>query len=230
DREHQIPPRPNDVPAGSIGSPSTLEGAKRLECVRLAGAIPGKQKGHSKLGDPNARQMPLSPRVLPALAMLSGALLFILEVVWSRMFAQVHENSIYSFSVVLAVLLVGLAVGASFARRWLRVGHPPVRLLGLAWIAGGAVVFVTPHLFFWLTDGLSYVKGGGSWTSYGLRIVWFAIPTVLLPSLLAGMALPLLMELAGQARVQPASRVLGGLLGLNTVGAISGSLLAAFAL
>jgi len=175
-------------------------------------------------------QATLSPRVLPALAALSGALVFILEVVWSRMFAQVHENSIYSFSVVLAVLLVGLAGGASFARRWLRAGHPPIRLLGLAWIAGGAVVFVTPHLFFWLTDGLSYVKGGGGWTSYGLRIVWFAIPTVLLPSLLAGMVLPLLMELAGEARVQPASRVLGGLLGLNTVGAISGSLLAAFTL
>jgi spermidine synthase len=92
------------------------------------------------------------------------------------------------------------------------------------------VVFVTPHLFYSLTDGLSYLKGGGGWASYGLRILWLTLPCVLVPSLFAGMVLPLLMEMAGQSSDEPSGRVLGWLLGINTAAAIAGSLLAAFVL
>src|SRR5207247_4491474 len=103
---------------------------------------------------------------LSVLAALSGALLFILQVVRSRMFAQVHENSIYSFSLLVAVLIVGLTAGAALVRQLLRLGRAPRKLPGVAWIASGAVVFLTPHLFYSLTDGLSYLKGNGGWTSY----------------------------------------------------------------
>src|SRR6185503_16625688 len=48
---------------------------------------------------------------LALLAALSGALLFILQIAWTRLFAQVHENSIYSFAVVVAVFILGLAAG-----------------------------------------------------------------------------------------------------------------------
>ncbi|MEK7676862.1 MAG: fused MFS/spermidine synthase [Verrucomicrobiota bacterium] len=187
---------------------------------------------------PAAKDFPLKPvapdafsrRVLAGLAALSGALFFILQVVWSRMFAQVHENSIYSFSVVVAVLLVGLAGGAAIAREFLRLGFLPRRLLGIAWIAGGAVVFATPRLFYSFTNGLSCLVGTGGWTSFGMQILRLALPTVLVPTLLAGMALPLLMEMAGQASDKPSGRVLGWLLGVNTAGAIFGSLVAAFLL
>ncbi len=171
-----------------------------------------------------------SVRMLGLFAGLSGTLFFILQVVWSRMFAQVHENSIYSFSVVLAVLLVGLAAGSWLARAALRKERAPESLLGAAWIAGGVIVLVTPHLFYGLTHGLSYLKGGGGWASYGLRIVWLALPIVFLPALLGGMVLPLLMEMAGHASDRPSGRVLGWVIGVNTLGAIMGALAAAFVL
>lgn len=177
-----------------------------------------------------AASVGMSARVLGVFAALSGLLLFILQVVWSRMFAQVHENSIHSFSVVVAVLLVGLAGGAALARELLRSGWAPARLLGVGWIAGGTLVFLTPSLFYSLTDGLSYIKGNGGWTYYGMKILWLSLPTVFAPTLLAGMVLPLLMEMAGQMSDQPSGRVLGGLIGFNTAGAIVGSLVAAFVL
>ncbi|HKS38597.1 MAG TPA: fused MFS/spermidine synthase [Verrucomicrobiae bacterium] len=172
----------------------------------------------------------LSPRVLGVFAALSGFLVFILQVVWSRMFAQVHENSIHAFSVVVAVLLVGLAGGAALARELLRFGWNPARLLGVGWIAGGTLVFLTPLLFYSLTDGLSYINGAGGWGSYGMKILWLTLPTVFAPTLMAGMVLPLLMEMAGQTSDQLPGRVLGGLIGVNTAGAIGGSLVAAFVL
>jgi spermidine synthase len=172
----------------------------------------------------------LSLRFLLTLSVLSGASLFILQVVWSQMFAQVHENSIYSFSVVVAVLLAGLAGGAALARHWLRAGRSALRGLAWAWIVAGAVVLVSPNVFFALTKGLSYIEGHGGWTAYGLRLLWLTLPTVLAPTLLAGMALPLLMEMTGHATEKSSGRVLGWLIGANTAGAIAGALIAAFVL
>ena len=170
------------------------------------------------------------PWSLAGLAALSGALMFILQVAWTRMFAQVHENSIYSFAVVVAVFILGLAAGAAVVRFLLRRDFQSERLLGWAWLAGGATVAVVPHLFHNLTDGLGYMAQQGGWSAYAGRLVGLAAATMLVPALVAGMVLPLLMELAGRGADQPAGRVLGRLLAANTAGVIAGSLLAAFVL
>lgn len=162
------------------------------------------------------------------LAALSGVLMFVLQVTQGRMFAQVHENSIYSFSVVLAVFLAALGAGATLARACLRRGIGVRHLLAIAWITGGIAVFASPHLFFALTDGLSYIRGSGGWTSTGASLLLITLPTVLVPVLLSGMVLPLLMELAGAGSDKPAGSLLGRLLAANTAGAIAGALLGAF--
>jgi spermidine synthase len=165
---------------------------------------------------------------LMVLAALSGIVMLVLQVTQGRMFAQIHENSIYSFSVVLALFLTALAGGAALARECLRRGASPRLTLSVAWIAGGLAVFASPHLFYALTDGMAYLKGGGGWASYGTRLVSLGVPTVLLPTLLAGMVLPLLMDLAGTGSARSAGNVLGGLLAANTAGAIAGALLGSF--
>ena len=133
---------------------------------------------------------------LMALAAISGFLFLVLQGSWERIFAQIHENSIYSFSVVLALLLLGLAGGSSMARVLLRRNVSPARAILWSWTIGGLIVALTPLLFYQLTDGLSYLQGGG-WASYAGRLLGIALPIVLLPSGFSGMVLPLIIELAG---------------------------------
>lgn len=105
---------------------------------------------------------PMPSWTLVALAFLSGALVLALEVLWTRMLAQVHENSIYSFAIVLAVFLAGLAGGAFLARAFVRRRWNPRKLLGFAWVSAGVFVFGSPQLFYFLTDGLHYVNEFGT--------------------------------------------------------------------
>jgi spermidine synthase len=188
-----------------------------------------------ELTEDRERQLPTPDssfprRALNLLAALSGALLFILQIAWTRLFAQVHENSIYSFAVVVAVFILGLAAGAALVRSGLRRGWHAKRLLGWAWIAAGFAVIASAHLFFRFTDGLSYLAQSGGWSSYAWRLTGLALATLLVPTVLSGMALPLLMELTGRAEGQPVGNALGRLLAVNTGGVVVGSLLAAFVL
>lgn len=54
----------------------------------------------------------ISRPLIVGLACASGFNVLALEVVWTRMLAQVHENSVYSFATVLVVVLACLAIGA----------------------------------------------------------------------------------------------------------------------
>lgn len=171
---------------------------------------------------------PVPAWALASLAFLSGALVLALEVLWSRMLAQVHENSIYSFSIVLAVFLAGLAVGAVMARAFVKRRWNPRKLLALAWVGAGVFVFGSPHLFYYLTGGLRYVNEFGQLS--GLVTLGFAVSAMLLPTCLAGMILPLLLEITAHTRQGSAGALLGRLLAFNTAGAIVGPLIATYAI
>jgi spermidine synthase len=165
--------------------------------------------------------------LLSSAAFLSGALVLALEVLWSRMLAQVHENSVYSFAIVLAIFLAGLATGAALARALLARGWNVYRALGLAWVSAGVLVFATPLLFYSLTGGLSYVNEFGR--DAELLTLAFAASTMLAPTMLAGMVLPLLMEVTADAQASAAGPMLGRLLAFNTAGSVVGPLVATYA-
>jgi spermidine synthase len=181
-------------------------------------AIPGQA------ADAGAR-LASQPLVL-AWAAWSGVATLGLEVLWMRMLSLVHENSVYSFALVSVVFLLGLAGGAAVAREALRRGAAPRRVLGWAWSAAGVAILASPRVFFELTHRLEPFSAGVSSSVSGPlpRIAALA----LLPGCLGlGMALPLLMELAGGAD-GPAGPVLGRLVAFNTAGAIAGPLLVTF--
>ena len=178
-------------------------------------------------GHPEAPREPSVRRVVLALSALSGLGVLALQVLWTRMFALVHENSLYSFAVVVFVFLLGLAGGAVVARTMLGRGHPPRRLLGRAWCAAGLLVVVSPLLFRALTDGLTYVSAEG-WSSTLGRLLLMAVATMLPATLALGMALPLVMEMASPRRRESPGPLIGRVLAVNTLGAILGPLLATF--
>src|SRR5207253_3681585 len=62
----------------------------------------------------------------------TGALGLGLEVLWTRLFAQVLHNSVYSFTAIALVFLVALALGAGIAALLLRhVAPAPVAAVAL---------------------------------------------------------------------------------------------------
>ncbi|HYP16359.1 MAG TPA: fused MFS/spermidine synthase, partial [Opitutus sp.] len=129
-----------------------------------------------------------------ACALISGVVTFALQTLWNRAFAQVHENSMYSFAVIVAAVIVALALGAELARAGLRRGVPPKRLVGGAWMAGGAAVAIGPWLFWLLTGGLSYLPGDGGWLGHAAKLLGLALALLLAPMTLLGVGLPALME------------------------------------
>lgn len=166
---------------------------------------------------------------LGAAAFASGFATLALEVLWTRMFAQVLQNSVYTFALVLAVFLVALALGAQLARSLMRrVADPGGGLAGLL-LASAIGVAATPWVFAWRTGGLDYLGGESGWSSYVLDATG-ATALVLLPAgLLVGSVFPFLLRSAQELRWSP-GRAVGETAALNTLGGVAGSLVAGFAL
>lgn len=161
---------------------------------------------------------------LVLLAFLSGFVIFVLQVGWNRAFAQVHENSIYSFSFVTAIFIAAIAVGAQLARMLLRRGFDPQRTLGAAWMPGGFLTVIAPLLFLWLTDGLRY-SGGGGITS---NLVIPSILVVFVPIIFLATGLPLILHRVANVSRRSAAEATGMVLAANVAGSVAGALAGGF--
>ncbi|MCI0537107.1 MAG: hypothetical protein L0Z50_17970, partial [Verrucomicrobiales bacterium] len=200
-------------------------------CVGASSAQAGKHEGRKETARPEETHLPSLPiRPVLALSLLSGFITFVLQVLWNRAFAQVHENSMYSFAVISAVFILALAAGAQFARMALRRKVTPDRLIGWSWFVSGVLVALTPWLFLQLTNGLTYVPSQGGWTQYAGRLVVLAVAVLFAPVTLLGMALPILMDEAGQRRLASPGNLLGQVLAVNVLGSVGGAITAGFLL
>jgi spermidine synthase len=167
------------------------------------------------------------PVLVLALSTLSGLSTLALQTLWARMFSLVHENSAYSFAVVLFVFMIGLTGGAALARRELARDRPARVLLGAAWCTAGLLVAASPRLFAALTGGLAYVSGE-TWQGALGRLLAVATATMLPAAVCLGAALPLVMEMAGAVRGETPGPVIGRILAANTLGATAGPVMATF--
>ncbi len=98
-----------------------------------------------------------APSELRLLAAVSGFVALALEVLWTRMFAQVLQNSVYTFALILTTFLLALAAGAAAAGVLARRSLEARRVLALLLVGGGMLVAATPYVFVWYTNGLSGV-------------------------------------------------------------------------
>ncbi len=165
--------------------------------------------------------------LLRGLALLSGVVTLALQVLWTRMFAQVLQNSVYTFAVILVIFLLCLAFGAALANRLMRIRSHPVTTLFALLTAGALLVSVSPFVFDLWTDGLHYIGGQSGWNSYMLSVFATALVVMGPPLLVLGTIFPYLLKLA-EPNVDSVGRMVGQLSALNTVGAIVGSLTAGF--
>jgi len=172
--------------------------------------------------------IPFSERcAIIGLSFFSGFVILALEVVWTRIFAQVHENSVYSYAIILIVVLVGLAIGSMISSLVSRFVRNYWAALGVMTLIGGALLVIGPSLLMHVTEGLTPVSSWEPWNEYvsglfhtGFRGVGFVVIAM-------GTVFPFLMKLAERGEAAPGWK-LGQLLAINTAGAIVGALLCGF--
>jgi len=169
----------------------------------------------------------LGVRQVRWLAAFSGFATLALEVLWTRMFQQVLQNSVYTFAVILTVFLLALALGAALANRLCRRVGAPRRALGNLLLLSGLAVALTPWTFQRIAGGLEFWHSDAGFEAY-VAAAFAGTAAVLGPAVvLMGAVFPFLMKVSEPTMVS-AGRTVGELASINTLLAIAGSLLAGF--
>ncbi len=168
--------------------------------------------------------------VLPAAALV-GFAFFLMEIVWYRMLGPILGGSSFTFGLILAVALLGVGLGGAAYAIFMR--NRPATLRAFALTCGLEALFMA--IPFALGDRVAVLaillRPLGSIGFSGYVLGWAAVTSlVVLPAAcLAGFQFPLLIALLGQGRERVGSHV-GLAYGLNTAGAIAGSLAGGFGL
>jgi spermidine synthase len=190
----------------------------------------GRRPAPAPVGpSPGGGTAALPPRALGALAVLSGVGTLALEVLWTRMFAQVLQNSVYTFALILVTFLVSLALGALLAAALARRGSAPRPTLLVLLLGSALLVGLSPFAFWWQSDGLQYLANRSGFAEYVLHVFGSAAAVLLLPTAWLGILFPYLLK-AAEPWGRGAGRTVGELAALNTLGGVAGSLLAGFVL
>ena len=166
---------------------------------------------------------------IAAFAFVSGFVVLGLEVAWTRIFAQVHENSVYSFAVILAVVLFGLAIGSAISSLLSRLNKPPKQILLVILLVSGGLIVCGPWMMMSATKDLQPVHTSESWAAYITGIFRMGFGGVGFTAIALGVVFPFLMKMA-ETDVRRPGRMLGRLLAINILGAIIGSLICGFVL
>jgi len=177
-------------------------------------------------------------------AVTSGFVTISMQIVWSRLLAMIIGSSTYAFSIVLALFLTGLSLGAYFVSRR---KNPDTRALRRMIFV---VEVLTPASLFLsirianpaptLLVNAGFRLGISSWTGLlALQIVVAAL-LILIPAVLMGMVMPMVLKWAEKStpaassekpgRARSTSRLVGLSYAMNTLGAIAGSIATAFLL
>ena len=154
---------------------------------------------------------------------LSGFLSLALEIVWFRMLVVYLRPTAYAFTIMLAVVLAGIALGSALAtpllgrkRNWL----PELTVIQLLIGITAVLSFNTLARSQAMLDGVQ---------AYLTPIIVSSVAAMLPATVLLGLAFPIGLSLwAGDDTSEETSRRVGVFYSLNVIGAIGGSVVAGF--
>ncbi len=167
---------------------------------------------------------PVAPQAMAPRRMRAtvGALLFAVgfvalgtEVLWTRFLALVLDNTVYTYTLTLALVLVGIVLGSALVAA-LPERIPRARLFGALEIATGLLVW-----FMMMLPASAWSRFGGA----------LAVTSILLlpPALLSGAAFPLGVRMVVTTPAL-AGIGMGAMAALSTLGGIAGALVVGFGL
>ncbi|WP_221930760.1 fused MFS/spermidine synthase [Changchengzhania lutea] len=166
---------------------------------------------------------------LKILAFSSGLLALSIETIWTKMFAQVLQNSIYSFSAILVVFLFSLGIGGVLSHKLVKVSRHPKYVLLILLSLGAISVGFSPYVFNTLTKGLGYLAPSASWFAYLIAVFKLSFLVVFLPTVIFGAIFPFLLKASPVINQSP-GKFVGRLVLFNSIGSTIGPILAGFIL
>jgi spermidine synthase len=153
--------------------------------------------------------------------LLTGLLGVGYEVLVVRVLSQVAEDTVYTFAMLLAVYLVGAALGAAAYQRWLarcaqwlESSDALLCALALACLSGGASLWAAERVKALSLALFGAGMGAALAAETVLALAAFALPTLVMGALFSQLS----------ARAVAAGHSLGRALGVNTLGAAAAPL------
>jgi spermidine synthase len=170
--------------------------------------------------------LPRESRPVLLVIALSGFTALAAEVVWTRLLSLLLGGTVYTFSLILGAILVGLGVGSSIGALAGRVVKSP--RAALAWcqfLLAAAIAWagftLTHQLPFWPVDP-ELASGSVLFQADFARCLWVVLPA----ACLWGASFPIALAAAASDGQDP-GRLVGIVYASNTLGAIAGALLGA---
>src|SRR5690242_5668301 len=218
----------------ALGLPGTVQAAGILNLALAAvvwllarEAEPAPQE---RSGARSASGLEQSYRPLLAVALLTGAASFVLEIGWIRMLSLVLGSSTHSFELMLSAFILGIACGGWWVRRRIDSVADPARFLGIVLAVMGMLALATLPLYagmFELMQGVmsALAKTDAGYALFLLSSHGIALAVMFPATFCAGMTLPLLTY--ALLRGGHGEKAIGAVYSANTLGAILGVVFAA---
>ncbi|MGB6150432.1 MAG: fused MFS/spermidine synthase, partial [Pricia sp.] len=160
-------------------------------------------------------------------AFFSGALALAAETLWTRMFAQVLQNSVYSFSAILVVFLLSLGLGGVLSHVLVRLRATSKTLLIILLSTAAILIGISTIVFDVATDGLRYLAINASWPTYIWAVFKLSFMVVVPPTVILGAIFPFLLKAAPNMNL-PSGPIVGKLVLYNSLGGFVGPVVAGF--
>lgn len=223
------------IPTVGLTRAVVLAAGCNLLAAALAWRIP--QPGASSTG-PHPRDVPTARPSTPvshahapffrvgfsALFFLSGFVALAHEVLWTRYLGLLVRNTVYTFTITLAVVLAGIVIGSLIVSRFPLTPAPAKasagRMVSSAWIFGALQILIGLYVLTVL------LLPPAAWLGLGTGIALYSL-LLLPPAVLSGASFPLAVRMMVE---QPSTLgyEVGRMTALNIVGGIAGSLFAGF--
>ena len=185
---------------------------------------------------PGPTSADLSPIVLRLVLLtfaVSGFVAFGLEIIWFRMLILLFRPTTYAFTVMLATVLAGIALGSWLSTPFTSRSRNSLATLGilevlLALAAIGSMVLISNANAIYMGSGPMFA--GGPFSYFGPMVVT-SIAAIFPAALVMGMAFPIGIALwASSVADDRAGERIGAIYAVNVAGAVAGSLLSGFVL
>jgi spermidine synthase len=190
---------------------------------------PGTRNRNQKFALP-VESLAARPWTAAAALGVSGFASLTLQVVWTRLLVQILGPTTYAFSTVVAIFIIGIAIGAAIASRIVTRVRPGIGL-ACSMLLSAALAIAAASAVDWALITLAGVVSRPEYqfNDVLLREV-LLVTAMLLPMAIAfGAAFPFAVAFA-RRRDDEVTESLGVIYAINTIGAIVGSLLAGFVL